>query len=322
MAAEKQKALVSGFDTKSTASEVIAGMRLDGKTAVVTGGYSGLGLETVKALAGAGAKVIVPARRPDVAGAALSDIQGDISVGSMDLSDLASVRRFAEDFVATDAALDILINNAAIMACPETRVGAGWEAQFATNHLGHFLVTHFLMPAVLKANAPRVVSLSSIGHKRSGIQWDDIHFEQSAYDKWAAYGQAKTANSLFALGLQQQFSSEGLDAFAVHPGGILTPLQRHLTNDEMMELGWTQADGSVSEVAAKMFKSPEGGAATSVWCATSEALTGQGGVYCEDCDIAVLADEDTPRYIGVAPWAVDESGAEKLWDISKKMLDL
>lgn len=322
MAADKQRALQSGFNAKSIAADVIEGMDLGGKTAIVTGGYSGLGLETVKALFDAGAEVFVPARRPGAAKDALSDMGGKITVMSMDLSDLESIRRFVSDYTALDKPVDILINNAAIMACPETRVGPGWEAQFATNHLGHFLMTHLLMDAVLRADAPRIVSLSSIGHKQSDVRWNDIHFENDDYDKWQAYGQAKTANSLFALGLQQRYGAEGLDAFAVHPGGILTPLQRHLTNDEMVSLGWTTEDGDLSEAAAQIFKTPAGGAATSVWCATSPLLVGRGGVYCEDCNIAEIVTEDTPRYLGVAPWAVDEESADKLWGISEKMLDL
>ena len=321
MAADKQKPMGSGFDTKSVAADVMQNIDLSGKVTIVTGGYSGLGFETVKALISVGAEVYVPARRPGAAKAAFAEVDGPVHITAMDLADINSVQRFADDFNALDKPIDILINNAAIMACPETRVGPGWEAQFATNHLGHFYMTHLLMKAVLRATAPRIVSLSSVGHKQSDIRWDDVHFENTDYDKWAAYGQAKTANALFALGLQQRYGIEGLDAFAVHPGGIRTPLQRHLTNDEMMALGWTTADGDLSELAASVFKSPEGGAATSVWCATSPLLLGRGGVYCEDCDIAKVVTEDTPRHLGVAPWAVDENSAEKLWAISEKMLD-
>lgn len=322
MAIEKQQRMNSGFGHGSTAMEVLGDTRLDGKTAIVTGGYSGLGLETVRALKSAGADVYVPARRPDAAKAALEDIEGNVTVAAMDLSDLNSVQRFADDFVALGKPIDILVNNAAIMACPETRVGPGWEAQFATNHLGHFLMTRVLMSAVKKADASRIVSLSSIGHRISDIVWDDIHFNNRPYDKWASYGQAKTANALFAVGLQARYGNDGLDAFAVHPGGIKTPLQRHLTNDEMVALGWTTESGDLSDMAKQMFKSPEGGAATSIWCATSTVLKGRGGVYCEDCDIADIATEESPRYQHVAPWAVDGQGAERLWEVSEKMLQL
>lgn len=320
MGAEQQMKIGSGFGAKSIAADVMAGINLTGRTAIVTGGYSGLGLETVRALVGAGAFVTVPARRPDVAAAALSEFGAKVSVAEMDLADLASVRRFAADFVSIGQPLDILINNAAIMACPETRVGDGWEAQFATNHLGHFVMTTTLLPLILKAAAPRIVSLSSIAHKQSDIRWDDVHFEHEPYDKWKAYGQAKTANALFAVGLQTRFGAEGLLAFSVHPGGILTPLQRHLPVEEMAALGWMDADGNISEQAKKIFKSPEGGAATSLWCATSGLLTDYGGAYCEDCDVANLMTDDSPRYMDVAPWAVDEESADRLWDLSVKLV--
>lgn len=317
---EKQRKTGSGFGPKSTASDVINGKMLNGKTAIVTGGYSGLGLETVRALAGAGAKVYVPARRPDVAADALAQFGDDVVVASMDLADLNSVARFVNDFADAGAAVDLLINNAAIMACPETRVGDGWEAQFGVNHLGHFAMTIGLMPAVLKAEMPRIISLSSIAHKQSDIRWDDVHFTAEPYDKWKAYGQAKTANALFAAGLQAKFGDRGLLAFSVHPGGILTPLQRHLPVEEMVALGWTDADGNVSEAASKMFKSTEGGAATSVWCATASNIGDFGGLYCEDCDVANLMTDESLRFFDVAPWAVDEASADRLWEISQAML--
>lgn len=317
---EKQVKIGSGFGMKSTATEVLAGIDLTGKTAIVTGGYSGLGFETARALAGAGAKVYVPARRPEVAADALAEFGDKVVVAAMDLADLNSVAKFAHDFIANGSAIDILINNAAIMACPETRVGDNWEAQFGVNHMGHFLMTTHLMPAILKASAPRIVSLSSIAHKQSDIRWDDIHFTADPYDKWKAYGQAKTANALFAVGLQAKYGGEGLLAYSVHPGGILTPLQRHLPVEEMVAMGWTDENGNVSEAASKMFKSPAGGAATSVWCATSSLITEHGGLYCEDCDIANLMTGESPRFFDVAPWAVNEAGAERLWQISEAAL--
>lgn len=319
MALEKQKKLGTGFDGKTLASEVIDGIDLSGKNAVVTGGYSGLGLETVRALAGAGASVCVPARRPDAAKEALAGIQ-NVTIAKMDLADLASVTAFARTLNDDIQKLDILINNAAIMACPETRVGKGWEAQFAVNHLGHFVMTKALVPLLMHAEAARVVSLSSIGHRISGIHWDDIHYKDRPYEKWSAYGQAKTANSLFALGLQAKYGDQGLDAFAVHPGGIMTPLQRHLEIEEMVALGWTDETGAVSEAAKPFFKSPDGGAATSVWCATAQVLSGRGGVYCEDCDIANIMSDEPSRHCDVAPWAVDDDAAARLWEVSERML--
>lgn len=301
----------SGFNKDSTAREVIAGINLSGKLALVTGGYSGLGLETVRALAGAGAKVLVAARRPDVAAEALKDIAGT-EVAALDLGDLSSVKAFADGFLASGRPLEILINNAAVMANPETRVGQGWESQFATNHLGHFAMTSRIAPALLKAQGARVVSLSSIGHKRSPIRFQDIHFRSEPYEKWTAYGQAKTANALFAMGLDRRLRTRGVRAFSVHPGGIMTPLQRHLQMEEMIAFGWVDAEGKVNA----RFKSTEQGAATSVWCATSPRLVGMGGVYCEDCDISQAVEAGANRFAGVDPHARDADAAEKLWAIS------
>ena len=238
----------------------------------------------------------------------------------MDLADLDSVRAFAAKMLDKEPALDLLINNAGIMACPETRVGNNWESQFAVNHLGHFVLTTALLPSLLAANAPRVVCLSSTAHRRSDILWDDIHFETTPYEKWTAYAQAKTANALFALGLDMKYADQGLRAFSVHPGGILTPLQRHLPNEEMQALGWTDADGNLSEQVAAMFKTPTQGCTTTLWAATSPALAGMGGLYCEDCDVSDLAGEDSPRFFGVAPWAASEEGAMRLWQLTEEML--
>ena len=220
-----QQPVNSGFGLRSTPTDVLAGADLTGKTAMVTGGYSGLGLETTRSLADAGADVVIPARRPDhareVIASEIGDTRGSISVDAMDLGDLASVAAFANRFIETGQSIDLLINNAAIMACPETRVGDGWEAQFATNHLGHYVLTNSLFPALAANGGARVVSLSSTGHKLSDIRWDDVQFA-SGYDKWVAYGQAKTANSLFAVQLDVLGESSGVRAFAVHPGGIMT----------------------------------------------------------------------------------------------------
>lgn len=314
-----QTKLGSGLDPKSEPAAILAGKDLTGKVAVVTGGYSGIGLETTRALAAVGAKVYVPIRDPQKAQENLSNItQGEIIPVAMDLGDFASVRRAAAELLKDEAKIDLLINNAGIMACPEARLEGGWESQFAVNHLGHFLFTTALVPALLAAETARVVCLSSIGHRRSGLRWDDINFDSESYDKWNAYAQAKTANALFALGLDMKFADQGLRAFSVHPGGIMTPLQRHLDNEEMMALGWLDESGNLSELAASLFKSPSQGCTTTLWAATSEMLDGKGGLYCEDCDVAELADEDTPRYFGVAPWAVDPDEALRLWDLSEK----
>lgn len=320
MAAQGQKPISSGFGRHTTAAEVVAGIDLTGRTFIVTGGYSGIGLETVRALAGAGAAVTVPARSRGKAEAELAGIP-HVTVADMDLADLASVRRFAADFAATGKPLHGLINNAGVMACPLQRIGDGWEYQFAVCHLGHFELARGLEASLKAAAGARVVALSSIAHARSDIHWDDPHFDSHAYEKWTAYGQAKTADSLFALGVDARWQGEGVRAFAVHPGGIFTPLQRHLADDEMVALGWKNADGSIPPAIAAMFKTPQAGAATSVWCAVSPQLAGRGGLYCEDCDVAPLATDASPRWAHVRPWACDPAGAERLWTMSEAMID-
>src|SRR6056300_76488 len=314
-----QAKLGSGLDPKSEPSDILAGKDLTGKVAVVTGGYSGIGLETTRALAAAGAKVYVPVRNFDKAAETLATIKrGEVIPLSMDLGDFASIRRFVAEILEDETQIDLLINNAGIMACPEARIKGGWESQFGVNHLGHFVLTKGLLPALLAADSPRVVSLSSIGHRRGGVNFEDINFEKTPYEKWTAYAQAKTANALFALGLDMKYAEQGLRAFSVHPGGIMTPLQRHLDNEEMIALGWLDESGNLSELAASLFKSTTQGCTTTLWAATSEQLDGKGGLYCEDCDVADLADENTPRYFGVAQWAVDPALAKELWELSER----
>ncbi|HEY0473865.1 MAG TPA: SDR family NAD(P)-dependent oxidoreductase [Kribbella sp.] len=308
-----QHKIGSGFGYRSTADEVLKGIDLSGKLAVVTGGYSGLGLETTRALVRAGADVVVPARRREVAEEALSGVGsvGSVEVDELDLGDLESVRSFSEGFLASGRTIEVMIDNAGIMACPETRVGPGWEAQFATNHLGHFALVNRLWPAIAEGGA-RVVSVSSTGHRRSDIRWDDLQFEHG-YDKWTAYGQAKTANVLFAVQLDALGKDSGVRAFALHPGGIMTPLQRHLPREEMIAFGWIdEQTGEFNEA----FKTPEQGAATQTWAATSSQLDGLGGVFLEDCDIAEVSTDDGP---GVRPYAIDPESAARLWTISAEL---
>lgn len=318
-----QHPIESGFGARSSALDVIDGVDLVGKTAIVTGGYSGLGLETVRALLMAGADVIAPARDTakaeealdvlldeiDESGAAI----GELIVGELDLADPASIDGFASDILELGRPIEILINNAGVMACPLTRDDRGYELQFATNHLGHYQLTTRLWVA-LAARGARVVSLSSTGHHIASVDLDDPHFERRAYDKWVAYGQSKTANSLFAVGLDARGKDHGVRAFAVHPGGIMTPLQRHLPREEMIAFGWIDADGNVNA----QFKTPEQGAATSIWAATSVDLRDLGGVYCEDCDVAQVWTGGV-RYRGVKPWAIDPDAAAALWEASEAM---
>ena len=315
----EQTPLGSGFGARSEPDEVLAGIDLGGRSAIVTGGYSGIGLETVRALTKAGATVTVPARSPERAAEALAEIRG-ARVEPMDLADIGSVREFARKWSAENGALDLLINNAGIMACPETRVGPGWEAQFGTNHMGHFALTRELLGALAQADAPRVVALSSIAHRISGVRFEDIHYERGGYDKWQAYGQSKTANALFALALDARLTEHGGRAYSVHPGGIFTPLQRHLPKEEMQALGWLGDDGEPSEVAMAHFKSTTQGATTTLWAATSVALADFGGSYCEDCDVARSVPADSTEIGGVRPQATDRDAAERLWRVSEAML--
>jgi NAD(P)-dependent dehydrogenase (short-subunit alcohol dehydrogenase family) len=316
----QQHPLPSGFGPRTTAAEVLQGIDLSGKTAIVTGGYSGIGTETTRALAGAGAQVIVPARRPDtardnLAAAGLSEIE----VETLDLGDLDSVRAFADRFLASGRALDILINNAGVMAAPETRVGPGWESQFAINHLGHFALANRLWPALAAApDGARVVALSSRGHKRGPVRFDDLDFTRDPYEKWTAYGQAKTANVLFAVQLDRLGQDAGVRAFAVHPGGIVTELIRHLDHDDLRRLGIEDEDGNPTGGRPE-FKSPEAGASGAVWAATSPQLDGIGGVYIEDTDVASRTEdlpEDEQEARGVNAWAIDPDAAAKLWEVS------
>ena len=244
MVSNNQAPIQSGFNSKSASSDVLKGTNLEGKLAIVTGGYSGISLETTKGLIAVGADVIIPAKRPDVASKNLKGIVPNKNIIQMDLANLNSVRKFTESINENFNKLDILINNAGIMACPETRIGNNWECQFAVNHIGHFLLTKNLMPMMKDVDGARFISLSSSAHALTGILWDDIHFHHQPYDKWMAYGQSKTASSLIAIEFNEKMKNYGVSGFAVHPGGIITPLQRHLPKEEMVALGWMQEDGS------------------------------------------------------------------------------
>ena len=309
----QQEPVGSPFGYRSTAMEVIEGIDLGGRRVVVTGGYSGIGTETVRALAAAGAEIVVGARRPEQAADVLREVKGEIAVLPLDLADPSSIDAFADSIAQRWDKIDILINNAAVMASPLARDSRGYEGQFATNHLGHFQLTARLWP-LLKAGLARVVVLSSIGHRLNGLDLDDPHFQRRDSDKWLAYGQAKSANALFALQLDKLGEPHGVRAFAVHPGGIMTPLQRHLSNEEQVAMGWIDAEGNVNE----RFKSEEQGASTTVWAATSPLLEGKGGVYLENCEVAVPARKDNPMG-GVHPHVRDEALAERLWDASERM---
>jgi NAD(P)-dependent dehydrogenase (short-subunit alcohol dehydrogenase family) len=310
--------ITSAFNNRSTALEVVRDIDLRGKNAIVTGGASGIGLETSRALLSAGVSLTLAVRNVDQGEAAAlqwrQEIPGaSVRVVHMDLSDLTSVRAFAEFY--GDTPLHILINNAAIMACPLTRMAQGWEAQFATNHLGHFALLQGLLPALIKAKSAHVVTLSSAAHKMSAVDFSDIHFMQRPYDKWVAYGQAKSANALMSLGLHVHHAADGITSNAVHPGGIMTGLQKFLPLEEMRAMGWLKAD----DTPLDLFKTPEQGASTSVWAATAPDLTGHGGLYLEDCRQGIAAIPGD-RVSGYAPHIMDTEAAQKLWQLSEQML--
>jgi NAD(P)-dependent dehydrogenase (short-subunit alcohol dehydrogenase family) len=311
---------VPSLGPESTTRDVIAGVDLRGRRAVVTGGSGGLGEETARALASAGAEVVVACRDAAKGDAAAARIRsglggagGAVSVAPLDLASPASVRAFAERFLGRREPLHLLLNNAGVMACPLARTAEGYELQFATNHLGHFLLTGLLAPA-LRAGAPaRVVNVSSAGHRFSPVVFEDVHYERRPYDKWEAYGQAKTANVLHAVALDRRLRGAGVRAFALHPGGIVTELGRHLSPDDVAQLRARSASAKLR------WKTVEQGAATSVWAATAPELEGQGGLYLEDCRVGRPKDSADDAE-GYAPWALDPAAAERLWSASEAMV--
>jgi NAD(P)-dependent dehydrogenase (short-subunit alcohol dehydrogenase family) len=300
-----------GFD--STAAEVIAGVDLTGKRAIVTGASSGIGVETARALADAGAEVTMAVRDTTAGNRVAADIGGRVGVGALDLSDLASISAFTD---AWRGPLHILVNNAGVMAIQELTMSAGGhEMQFATNHLGHFALAVGLYDALAAAGGARIVSVSSGGHLRSPVVFDDIDFAFRDYDPFGAYGQSKTANVLFAVEATRRWSAEGIVANALMPGGIATPLQRHLPTEYAEQaLKAFRAGGSD-------FKTVEQGAATSTLLAASPLLDGIGGRYFENCNEASVVDHrGGPGTGGVAPYALDPSNAGRLWELSLALI--
>lgn len=321
-----QTPLGSGFNGHSTAQEVIQGMDLTGKTAIVTGGNTGIGLETVRVLAEAGATVIVPARDIQKAVRNLRDIP-NVELDHMDLMDPASIDQFASRFLATGLPLHILINNAGIMWVPLRRDERGIESQLATNYLSQFQLTARLWPALVKALEARVVNLSSYGHQMAPFDFEDPNFLHRPYQTLLGYGQSKTATNLFSMELDARGQKDRVRAFSVHPGSINgTELGREASLELFHKMGMTDAAGNIlPEVAAKLKIIPQG-AATSVWCATSPMLQDKGGVYCEDCDIAELDNgqfeksmEDPTSTRGVQPYSLDEESAKRLWNWSEEV---
>jgi NAD(P)-dependent dehydrogenase (short-subunit alcohol dehydrogenase family) len=237
----------------------------------------------------------------------------------LDLMDPSSIDAFADRFLSSGRPVHILVNNAGIMANPLTRDSRGFESQFSTNHLGHFQLTVRLWPALLRAQGARVVSVSSRAHRIAGVDFEDPNFERRPYDPWVAYGQSKTANVLFALKLDALGRDYGIRAFALHPGGILTNLAKHMSTEQIRAQGAIDDKGRPVIDPSLGMKNVEQGAATSVWCATSPQLDGLGGLYCEDCDVAVMTTEFHPQSRGVWPWAVDAESSEQLWILSERL---
>jgi NAD(P)-dependent dehydrogenase (short-subunit alcohol dehydrogenase family) len=303
--------ITTPFTAESTAAEVVDGIDLSGRRVIVTGGASGIGIETARALAGAGAEVTLAVRNQEAGERIAEDIVAStgnkqVLVAPLDLAHQSSVAALVAGW---EGPLHILVNNAGVMASPEMRTPEGWELQFATNHLGHFALANGLHRALAAAGGARVVSVSSSAHLRSPVVFDDIHFLERAYEPWAAYGQSKTANVLFAVEATRRWAADGITVNALMPGGIQTNLQRYVTDAELARLR-AEAGGS----AAPSWKTPEQGAATSVLVATSPLLEGVGGRYFEDCNEAELNQSGSRR--GVAAYALDPEAAALLWQVS------
>jgi NAD(P)-dependent dehydrogenase (short-subunit alcohol dehydrogenase family) len=297
------------FGQTTTAAEAIKGIDLTGRVAVITGASGGIGLETARALASAGATVALGNRNPAKAAAAEADLRASvpdaqIELGELDLTSLASVRQFAAWVNANHDRIDILVNNAGVMATPFARTADGFELQFGTNHLGHFLLTTLLLPGLLASGSARIVNVSSNGHHIAGINWDDPGYDKTEYSAWAAYGQSKTANILFTLGLESRIGDRGVHAYAVHPGLVGTDLDRYLGDQERTWLEKRVAQSGV------LTKSPAQGASTPVVAATSTGLADRGGIYLEDCQVSEA----------VAAHAKDPADVARLWALSEQLV--
>jgi NAD(P)-dependent dehydrogenase (short-subunit alcohol dehydrogenase family) len=321
---------MADFNRDSTTDEVLDGADLSGRRVVVTGGASGLGFESCRALGAHGAIVTVLARSDKRANDAVSTLKeiapgAEFEPGVVDLSSLASIERFAEHYVATHGAIDVLINNAGVMACPFGRTADGFETQFGTNHPGHFALTARLAPAILAGESPRVVTLSSAGHSRSDVDLEDFNFEVTPYDAWIAYGRSKTANALFARELASRAGPSGLLSFSVHPGGIVTELGRHLDDqlrNDMLEFARQRAVrfgdfGDDGEPRRMQFKSVPAGAATQVWAATEPSLAEHNGAYLADCGLGILGANPTAN--GYMDYLMDDDHAGRLWELSESL---
>jgi NAD(P)-dependent dehydrogenase (short-subunit alcohol dehydrogenase family) len=309
--------ITTRFGAQTTADEVVEAVDLRGTRAIVTGGASGIGVETARSLARAGAAVTLAVRDTAVGDRVAEDVasstgSADVQVAYVDLADLATVRAFTSSWAGP---LDILVNNAGVMAVPSLELTSeGWERQLATNHLGHFLLTTGLHDALAEAGGARIVSVSSSGHLASPVVFDDLHFERREYNPWQAYGQSKTANVLLAVEATRRWADDGIVANALMPGGIMTRLQRYVTQE--VKDGWQR----MQDEGAAVFKTPQQGAATSLVAAVAPELDGTGGHYLEDCNEAETVANDAEVSSGVREWALDAEAAERLWDVSAELV--
>lgn len=309
--------MTRAFNAETTAEEAAGDIDLSGETIVLTGGSAGLGIETARVLVLRGAKIVSVVRDEAKGKAAAEGIRervpgADIELAVLDLFDLDSVRRGADDIAARFPKIDRLINNAGVMMCPLARTKEGLDTQLGTNHLGHFVLTARLIENLLTGSPARIVNLSSGGHRMSPLRFDDPFFERDEYNKFVAYGQAKTANILFSVGLDKRYQDRGLRSYAVHPGVIQTELGRHMDGDDVKALMEMRPQSEPMKL-----KPIEAGAATTVWAAVSPDLEGQGGVYCENCGVADVI--DTPKEsLGVCAYALDEKAADRLWGLSEE----
>jgi NAD(P)-dependent dehydrogenase (short-subunit alcohol dehydrogenase family) len=317
--------ITTPFGFESTAAEVVAGIDLGGRRAIVTGGSSGIGVETARALAGAGAEVTLAVRDTDAGQRTAAEITAEagnvVDVGRLDLADQASIAAFVASW---SGPLHVLINNAGVMALPDLQLTVeGWEMQFATNHLGHFALALGLHDALAAAGGARIVSVSSRGHMRSPVVFDDLNFASRPYDPWLAYGQSKTANVLFAVEATRRWRDSRITANAVHPGAILeTNLTRHMDPEYLAQLRASATHAETYDGSRLRYKTLEQGAATSVLVATSPLLEGVGGRYFEDCNQARILDPNEPdtSSSGVAAYALDLDNANRLWEVSAQLV--
>jgi len=322
-----QQPIGSGFNATSTSNEVIKGIDLTGKIAIVTGGHTGIGLETTKTLVGAGATVIVIARDVEKAKRNLENIK-NVELEAMDLMDSGSIDIFCTKFLSSNRPLHLLINNAGIMWVPLRRDERGYESQLVTNYLGQFQLTARLWPALKKANGARVINVSSFGHQMAPFNFEDPNFNHREYQTLEGYGQSKTAANLFAVELDYRGQQFNIRAYSLHPGSVIgTDLGREEPIELFKQLGTHDANGDLKPEVAATLKTIPQGAATTIWCATNAALNNIGGVYCENADIAELDmgninhQYDKPETLrGVQPYSVDQHNALRLWELSETLL--